>query len=204
MVITTSELVYINEAAKALKQKDFILINNAIIGIDEIYNMVTYILLDTNFISNYFDGIIINQRALSAFIKTLSIESDFKFDSVNNIIRTISGGELLLRYDPSIMKMADSRFKYALELNNIQPTIQETDASDIASQIQSMKSADGAMGVNFNGYFMTLFPSFLPLNKNDKMYISILDQPFYNTFIAKFHIKKKKFDIITYIHYIKV
>ena len=190
MILTTSELVYINEAAKALKQKDFILIDNAMIGIDNINNMVTYILLDTNFITNYHNGIIINQRSLSAFIKTLSMESDFMFDSVNN------------RF---IAEMACAKFKYAVALDNsIKTIICETEIPDIMNQIQNMKSADGAIGVNYNGYYMTLFPSFLPTNKTDKMYVSILQPIHLHTFIAKFRIKKKKFDIITYINYLKI
>lgn len=206
MKLTTSELVYINEAAKALKQKEFILIDNAMIGIDNIQNMLIYVLLDTNFIHNYHDGIIINQRALSAFVKTLSIESDFTFDSINNIIRTISGGELVITHNLSITELACEKFKYATNLEyNIQTAIPEMEIPDIMTKIQSMKSADGAIGINYNGYYMTLFPTFLPTNKSDKMYVTIL-QPYIqlHTFIAKFRIKKKKFDVITYINYLKV
>lgn len=206
MKLTTSELVYINEAAKALKQKEFILIDNAIIGIDNIQNMLTYILLDVNYINNYHNGIIINQRALSAFVKTLSIESDFEFNSIDNIIRTISGGELTIIYNLSIAELVCNKFKYAASLDHtIQTVISETEIPDIMTKIQNMKSADGAIGINYNGYYMTLFPSFLPTNKTDKMYVTIL-QPYIqlHTFIAKFRIKKKKFDIVTYINYLKI
>lgn len=207
MKLTTSELVYINEAAKALKQKNFILIDNAMIGLDNISNIVTYILLDTNFITNYHTGIIINQRELSAFIKTLSVESDFEFDSISGlgVIKTINGGELNIGYNEYMAELACDKFKYATFLDNsIQTVINETEIPDIMSQIQSMKSADGYIGINYKGYYMTLFPSILPLNKTDKMYITIFQPVELNTFISKFHIKKKKFDIITYINYIKV
>lgn len=206
MKLTTSELVYINEAAKALKQKDFILIDNAMIGLDNIQNMVTYILLDTNFINNYNNGIIINQRALSAFIKTLSIESDFTFDSMDNTIRTISGGELTIIYNLPIAELACNKFKYAISLDSdIKTAISESEIPDVMIQIQGMKSADGYVGINYNGYYMTLFPSFLPTNKTDKMYVTILQSyTQFHTFVAKFRIKKKKFDVITYINYLKI
>ena len=205
MKLTTSELVYINEAAKALKQKDFILIDNAMIGLDNIQNIFTYVLLDTNFITNYHNGIIINQRALSAFIKTLSIESDFEFDSINNIIRTISGGELILGYNLSLAGLACDKFRNITLLDNtIQTVIIESEVPDITSQIQTMSSSDGAVGINYNGYYMTLFPSFLPTAKSDKIYIKILQPHILHTFIAKFRIKKKKFDVITYVNFIKV
>ena len=205
MKLTTSELVYINEAAKALKQKDFILIDNAMIGLDNIQNIVTYILLDTNFISNYHNGIIINQRSLSAFIKTLSIESDFEFDSINNVIRTISGGELILGYNLQLASLACDKFKYATSLDSYIPSvINESEVPDIVSNIQNMSSSDGAVGINYNGYYMTLFTSILPITKTDKIYLKILQPYTHHTFIAKFRIKKKKFDIITYINFIKV
>ena len=208
MNLTTSELVYINEAAKALKQKDFILIDNAMIGIDNIQNIVTYVLLDNNFFINHLNGVIINQRELSAFIKALSVESDFKFDFIDNVakINTISGGELNIIFNRSIAELACSKFKYAISLDHvIKTTIPNTEIPDIASKIQSMNKADGSVRINYNGYIMTIFPSLFPITKADKMYVSIL-QPYLqlHTFIAKFMIKKKKFDIITYINYLKV
>ena len=178
MNITTSELVYINEAAKALKQKDFILIDNAIIGLDNIQSIVTYILLDNNFISNYFGGIIINQRALSAFIKTLSVESDFEFDSTNNVIRTISGGELSLGFDRYLAELTCSMFKYSVNdiENTYQVMLNEEEVSYVSDKLQNMKKADGAIGINHNGYYMTIFPSILPITKTDKIYLKILQQ----------------------------
>ena len=205
MKLTTSELVYINEASKALKQKDFILIDNAMIGLDNIQNIVTYILLDNNFFINHINGAIINQRALSAFIKTLSIESDFTFDSVNNVIRTISGGELTIGFNMSLAELACDKFRYATSLdNNIQTIINETEISDILEKIQNMKSSDGSIGVNYNGYHMTLFSTLIPTNKSDKLYVKIMQPFIMHTFIAKFIIKKKKFDVMTYVNYLKV
>ena len=67
-----------------------------------------------------------------------------------------------------------------------------------------MKSADGAIGINYNGYYLTLFPSLLPTNKSDKLFLKILQQLLPNIFTAKFNIKKKKFVIITYVSYLKV
>jgi hypothetical protein len=206
MNITTSELVYINEAAKALKQKDFILIDNAIIGLDNIENLVTFILLDNNFLTNYFHGIIINQRALSAFIKTISIESDFQFDSMNTVIQTKSGGELFIGFDQRIAELACSRYKIAISIDTsyLNP-VPEKEAPNITEAIQNMSKADGAIRVNYYNYFMTLFPSILPLTKSDKMYISIYEKYFsLRLFTAKFRIHKKKFDVITYIHYYNI
>ena len=207
MKLTTSELVYINEAAKALKQKDFILIDNVMIGLDNIQNIITYVLLDTNFINNYNNGIMINQRALSAFIKNLSVESEFEFNIESGIstIKTISGGELDIIYNQQIAELACSKFKYAVSLdNNAKVIINETEIPDILNGIQGMKSADGSIGINYNGYYMTLFPALLPSTKSDKLFIKIMQPPAMNTFISKFCIVKKKFNIVTYVNYIKI
>ena len=205
MKLTTSELVYINEAAKALKQKEFILIDNIMIGIDNIQNIITYIQLDNNFFINHLSGAIIKQRELSAFIKSLSIESDFEFDSINNTIRTISGGELTITFNRSIAELACNKFKYAMSLDGVtQVVINETEIDDIMIQTQSMKSGDGAIGINYNGYYMTLFPSLIPTTKSDKLFVSILQPHLFHTFIAKFIIRKKKFNITTFVNYLKV
>lgn len=206
MILTTAELVYINEAAKALKQKDFIIIGNIMIGLDNIQNILTYIILDSNFIVNYIEGIIINTRALSAFIKSLSLESNFEFDFDNNIIKTISGGELCIIFDARLFNLAKNKYEYGINIDkNNKIIIPEKQVDNIAKQIQSMNKADGGIGINYNGYYMVLFPSILPINKSDKMYLTIFDFNSNNTtFIAKFRINKKKFDVITYIHYIKL
>lgn len=207
MILTTSELVYINEAAKALKQKEFILIDNAMIGLDNIQNIVTYVLLDNNFFINHINGAIINQRSLSAFIKTLSIESDFEINFIDNStkLNTISGGELVISLNRYLAELANNKFKYAISLdNNIQTVMVESEIPDILSRVQTMRSNDGSIGINLNGYYMTLFSTLLPTNKNDKLYIRILQPPVMHTFISKFHIKKKKFDVITYVNYLKV
>lgn len=206
MILTTAELVYINEAAKALKQKDFMIIGNIMIGLDNIQNILSYISLDSNFITNYIEGAIINARALSAFIKSLSLESDFKFDYDNCIIRTISGGELCISFDNRLLDLVKNKYAYGMNIDKTNKiAISENQIDDIAKHIQTMNKADGGSGVNYNGYYMVLFPSILPMNKSDKMYVTIFDFGIgYNTFIAKFRINKKKFDIITYIHYIKL
>lgn len=206
MNITTSELVYINEAAKALKQKNFIIIDNVMIGLDNIQNILTYVLLDSNFITNYFSGIIVNQRSLSAFIKALSVESDFQFDYNNNIIRAITGSELVIGFNRAMEQLACDKFKHAMFLSETaQIAISETEAQDIMLKVQNMNKADGSIFINYNNYYMTVFPSILPVNKNDKLYITIFQ--LYSesyAFISKFRIKKKKFDILTYINYLKI
>jgi hypothetical protein len=204
--LTTTEIVHINEAAKALKQKDFIIINNIMIGLDNINNILTYTLLNSEF-NTYpvkFKGLIINARALSAFIKTITLESSFEYNLMeNSVIRTSSGGELVIGYDTRIESLALDRWKYKEAVDSGNISIHEMLIDDISIKIKSMNKADGSIIIKYHDYFMTVFPSILPMTKTDKLYVTIFDNG-YNTFIARFRIEKKKFNIFTYINYIKL
>ena len=78
IIIKTIELIHIGEAAKALKQKEFQIFNQFIIGIDDSVTM-KYVQLDSNIFRNdyRFDNFIINTRELSAFINSITLESEF-------------------------------------------------------------------------------------------------------------------------------
>ena len=204
MKLTTGELIYINEAAKALKQRDFILIGNMMVGLDNIMNMIVYLILDSNFITNYYDGVIINQKELSAFVKTITRESDFEFDSLNNTIVTDCNGTMVLKYNSSITELVCEKIKNTTSITNNLELIPESEISEAALQIYNMKRSDGSIGINHNGYYMTLFPSFLPINKNDKMHVTIFQSYPIHTFVSRFRIKKKKFDVIIFIKYLKI
>ena len=69
LIIKTTELLHLNEAAKALKQKNFIIIinsNNTIIaGIDNVNACIKFVELQTNIFYNIaLNNIIINEREL--------------------------------------------------------------------------------------------------------------------------------------------
>lgn len=201
MKLTTAELVYINEAGKALKQKDFMIIDRYLIGLDNILNILSYVTLDASFIPNIINGMIINQRELSAFIKTIALESEFDYNDQNTVLTTMADGALLIKYDNKIADVVYHKFKLRSYFDSIE--INEEEINDIMLKLQAMNKADGALNITHNGYFMTIFPSVLPSNKSDKMFIKIYD---YGTeiFTARFRVRKKKFNVITYMSYIKV
>ena len=77
--ITVEELLQINEAAKALKQKSFAIFNcNVLVGLDNIdvclkYTTMTIVLNEK---SQILEGMQINTRELSAFIKSITFETE--------------------------------------------------------------------------------------------------------------------------------
>lgn len=202
MKISVSELIYLNEAAKSLKQKNFILFNNMIIGLDNIQNMFIYSVLDNNFI-NYYNGMIINQRELSAFIKTLSVESDFEI--INGKINSMRGDELNIIFDSNMLTMVINAYNKIINIEQTKPLhmIQEQLVDDISSKIKSMSRSDGSINIIYENYYMVLFPTIFPINKADKLFLTIIKLDI-NSFISKFRIQKKKFNIIMYIHYLDI
>lgn len=204
--ISLNDIITINEAAKALKQRTFIMIGNCLYGLDFIN---TYIIkaeinpdrLSPECITNI--GLQFNQRELSNFVKVLSIESDFEVD-INlreNKFYTKNGkNELNIIIDKNITNFVLDRIKY---INNID--FQCKTEEDITNQIQDLyllkKDDGGYYFIYKDKYYITLFYGLLPLNKNNKINLSIVDQG--NIFISRFRINKK-YPITVYIQYLNM
>lgn len=207
-VIKTIELLHLNEAAKALKQKDFQIVNyNFIIGLDNIDTCIKYTILDSNiFYNQALEGMIVNTRELSAFVKNITIESEFKitqFASGYNTMWNInsnSGAQLFFRRGSSnIINFNEEKILRGKSL-----LVDEIYINDDIQQVFSLRKNDGCFYYKFqNKYFITLFSGILPLNKADKVYLSIYSNNS-TSFIAKFRIKKKKFDVYIYITYLYI
>ena len=73
MLIKTIDLICISEGAKALKQKTVLFKNNMLYGLDNINGYLIYTSLVGKLQDDfsYDQGIIINQRELSSFIKSI-------------------------------------------------------------------------------------------------------------------------------------
>lgn len=211
MIVKTSELIYLNEVSKALKQKDFQIIGNSLIGIDNIQNCIYYVEMDTNSFSNiYLNKLIINTRELSAFIKTIMLESEFILEPAeyNSFkICTLNGIMYFrTRFNAIINPMlSDQRIYMAkYDINLRYQLSKEVQINDEINALFSLKKNDGCIYYNHqNKYFITLFSGLLPINKSDKVYLTIYpNTP--ETFIAKFRINKKKFNVYIYIAYLYI
>ena len=200
----TVDLVTINDAAKALKQKTVMFYHNCLFGLDNIDGYLIYTnltqLLQDDF--SYNNGIIFDSKLLSAFVKTISSESEF--DISNKYIKTFLGVTALeLGQNIMLQRMIDNKVVQLMD-NRYTNEINITKDIEI---VYSMKKADGTYyympTVNDTKYFITLFSGLLPLNKSDKVNLQICDLHD-NKFIAKFTVMKKKMDIYIYLAYLKV
>ena len=209
MEIKTSDLITLQNHARAFKQNDFIFYNH------KLYNTLdSNIFAVTTFVPIEFsEPMIINYRQLNAFMKTITIETKFEFQYSKNsryIINT--SGDILNIEEPSqyTMSLLYNRVDY---INKLSMNTSFYKCGDVTEELENAftyKKADGTYpyikNINGNNFYMTLFSSIFPLNKTDKIDLEILDLPETNTFVSKFGIIKKKSNITIYIyiHFIKV
>lgn len=211
-IIKTTELLHLNEAAKALKQKNFIItLNNGVttlFGIDNVDSYIKFVDLNNNLFYNLaLKNAIINARNLSAFIKTITIEFEFEIKQKNNgilYITSSTGTELEFIYDKNIeliyLNKAYSILNYC---NNNLPTVPEENVTDKLINLFSLHKEDGCLYYKHNNrYYITLFYGLLPLNKSDKILLSIYYNYNSKTFITKFKVIKKHFTINIYLNYL--
>lgn len=209
LIIKTTELLHLNEAAKALKQKNFIIIinnNNTIIaGIDNVNACIKFTELQTNlFYNTALNNIIINARELSAFVKTITIESEFEIKQKNDTNLYISSMNAELSFIINRYINLNKTYDIINYCNTNTPTISEENVTDKLTDLFSIHKDDGCIYYkHYNKYYMTLFYGLLPINKSDKILLSI----YHNiniSFIARFKVVKKHFTIHIYINYLYI
>ena len=206
--LTTSELVYLSEAAKAMKQNTVLYVENYLIGLDYPDFYCCYIHLNDHILSSYrTEGLIFNTKELSEFIKTISTEFDFKLDNnIHTILKTKSNGTLVIDKD------FNNRYK-TITMNKIYQNtnilnncilVPERDVTVELSDLYSLHAADGCITIKYRDKFlMTLFSGIVPLLKSDRLYVTIKDDiNRKNVFYANFKVKKKKFDVEVLIAYL--
>ena len=107
-------------------------------------------------------------------------------------------------YNPSIIKMQNILTNKYEDCKKRQKEI-----TNEIQELYSLRKTDGCFyyntSVNNNKYFMTLFYGLLPLNKADKVSLTIYDTGWiYNDFVTHFVVDKKKFKVNVILCYLKV
>ena len=206
--LTTSELVYLSEAAKAMKQNTVLYVENYLIGLDDPDYYCCYIHLNDHVLSSYrTEGLIFNTKELSEFIKTISTEFDFKLDTNTHIVlKTRSNGILNINRDFNnrYKSIVLARIYHNINILNNYILVPERDVTVELSDLYSLHSSDGCITIKYRDkYLMSLFAGIVPLLKSDRLYLTIKeDINRNNIFYANFKVKKKKFDVEVLIAYI--
>ena len=217
MIIKTVDLITINEASKALKQKDFIYCDGCIYGIDNIDGYITWVEI-TNSLHDKcinLDGLVFNARELSSFVKSINTEDEFdiRFDSNNMCILSTINERLIITKNDYLVSTIKTKInkinKFINSCNNIDSTVYIKEITNEIQELYSLRKTDGCFyyntSVNNNKYFMTLFYGLLPLNKADEVSLTIYDTGWiYNDFVTHFVVDKKKFKVNVILCYLKV
>ena len=205
MTITISDIIYLNDAIKSLKQKNVMWIHDKIFGIDN-FSYIIYTKLNLEKISKLpTTGFIFNQRELSKFVKSLTTESTFELDenSDSTILITISE-TLVVKTSRQIESTVIGMSKNAISIDCRMLNITEDDCSKDLEKLYTLNKTSGSFLYKYdNNHLLTLFSGIVPLAKADKLYIKVMDNSD-NTFLARFRSHKKHFDVFIYLLYLKI
>ena len=193
--LSKSEFLEIVDLAKSLKQKNVMFINGTIVGTDFPQSCLIY--TRTSFLRGEINGMIFNYKNISACAKMLlddiivlqSLDGKHYYNSLG--VNSIVHNNMAIRILESCA-------------HNIIPNDYAEDITQEIQRLFSLRKGDGGYRYIHNGRCMTLFSGLLPLNKNDKVKLSICDDSS-SSFIARFDIYKAKHIIITVtLRYLKI
>lgn len=202
-----SDLMQINEAAKALKCRNFMWKQNKIISIDSM-DYILYNELNTDKLLTYpTKGIVMNQRELSKIMKSITTESYFDISdellSNTTIVNTINDS-MAFKIDSSIDASVDRNLNISHEMDELIGS-NNIDITDRLGTLFKLNRTSGSINFQYdNEHILTLFVGILPLAKSDKILINLRDYPNSNIFCVRFTVIKKIFKVYAYLKYIKI
>ena len=203
-----SDLMQINEAAKALKCRNFMWKQNKIISIDSM-DYILYSELNTDKLLTYpIKGIVMNQRELSKIMKSITTESYFDISdellSNTTIVNTINDS-MAFKIDSSIDASVDRNLNISYQMDELMIGNNNIDITDRLGALFKLNRASGSIYFQYDGnHILTLFVGILPLAKSDKILINLHDYPNSNIFCVRFTVIKKLFKVYAYLKYIKI
>ena len=212
LTITTNDLFELNNASKALKQRNLVWINNLIIGLDDkSYEVMTH--LDTNKISVIpFRSIMFNQRELSKFVMSITTESQFTINNIDRInlnqtLKTRTEDLNILISNFQDMQTGGSMIKMnAINGCIVENNIVEENVTDYLNNMIDESKDSGVFKITRDYAHLMYIPTkILSIGKNDKVYLALIDIiPNSPTFVVRFRIHRKTYDIYYYFNIIKV
>jgi hypothetical protein len=197
----------INEAAKALKCRNFMWKQNKIISMDSM-DYILYSELNTDKLLTYpTKGIVMNQRELSKIMKSITTESYFDISdellSNTTIVNTINDS-MAFKIDSSIDASVDRNLNISHEMDELIGN-NNIDITDRLGALFKLNRASGSINFQYDDeHILTLFVGILPLAKSDKILINLRDYPNSNIFCVRFTVIKKIFKVYAYLKYIKI
>jgi hypothetical protein len=207
-VIHTVFLMHLEEAAKALKNSQFQIIGNRIVGLDNTDQVIQYTTLSSEYYNPIMQGVIISTRELSKFIKSILLESEFEImpTDINGVWRLHSSTETLDIIYPMTPYIVD-KIAYRLSISADdairRPIIEKRELiNDNIADFFTLKKKDGIIKyIHNNKFLITIFQGLLTVSKSDKIYLTIHEYDNVS-FVAHFEVVKKKFVVNVFTRFL--
>ena len=205
MMLTIGDIIYLNDIGKLLKQKNFMWLDNKIFGLDN-PNYICLLYLNPEKLSVLpQNGLIFNQRELSKFTKSISIENSFEISDVLNVSLIATMSETLtITKSPQVENRIIGTIRTVNEIESQIINLPEVDMTQRLEELYSMNRSSGALQYKYDrNHILTLFSGVLPLAKADKLLMKLWDNS-NTTFLVRFRIPKKQANIFVYLLYLKI
>ena len=205
--IAISDLFKLRETALALKQRNYIWYDDILLGNDDPSSYVIYTRLPIE-MNKPQRGLSFNTKELSKLCSQISIEPDMIFNNIpeygfGNITIKIQNEELVFNISPQNDNECAKLLQVVHNVNSSMINIMEQDVSEIFLPLALAIKADGSLKININNHLMFIPSNAIPMGKNDRLFMTMIDSP-NNTFTVRFKLMKKKYTIIQYMSFLKL
>ena len=205
--ITSGDLIYVNDIAKILKHKNFIWYRTILLGMND-SNYAAVCAMEPSILSIVPDrALLINKQNLSKFVGSISIEESFSIPDIDRIsfIHNLytTSEELPIQISNYMDGSTLDRIQRISDITNLMQALPEVDITDTINRAILESKATGVINLEVEGYEMQIPTSIIPVNKADKIYITIYDG-LNRTFTSRFRITKKITDLMIYISFLSM
>jgi len=205
--IAISDLLKLKETALALKQRNYIWYDDILLGNDDPGSYIIYTRLPIE-MNKPQRGLSFNTKELSKLCNQISIEPDMVFDNIpeygfSNINITIQNEELIFNLNPQNDNECMKLIQVVHDVNAIMTNMIEEDVTEIFLPLALAVKADGSLKININNHLMFIPSNAIPMGKNDRLLMTMIDSP-NNTFTVRFKLLKKKYTIIQYMSFLRI
>ena len=205
--IAINDLFRLREIALALKQRNYIWYNDILLGNDDPDSYIIYTNLPLD-MDKPLRGLSFNTKELSKLCSQISIESDMMFNDLpdygfSNISIRVQNTELIFNITPQNDSQCIKSLQAINSINASMMNFIEEDVSNIFSPLASAVKSDGSIKININNHLMFIPSNAIPMGKNDRLLMTLVDSP-NNTFTVRFKLTKKKYTITQYMSFLKI
>ena len=209
MKIQLVDLIKVKDAARALKASTVLWdpFGNVIdIDVSDRYSLLN--LCNYGGVSTILDRTLkIDVRALAAFTKE-AVQTEYEVEcgpcSTYDVVCTDVVNSLTMRASSYNDRIAAMILNGRAAIDMRMANLPEEDVTEMLKALFGLRITDGVRLYDYHGYKMYLFGAILPLLKNDRIFITLLDN-MNQTFTVRFRVAKKGgINVFVYVSFLKI